>query len=132
MDKKSEEYLRQYIKLTDTIKQSDYFGFKPEDGNKYLTVDITVVNNGKNASKFLPSFGMGDDISAKLLYQSDYEFSATNLLGYDKELHDSTVNPLSTKSGIVAFEIPDSVASSDEELILVISAGKKNLQFKIR
>lgn len=118
--------------VTDRIKENDYAGFTPEDGSKYLAVEISVTNNGKSASTFLPSFGMGDSISAKVLYQNDYEFSSTNLLGYSKELHNSTINPLSTKTGIVAFEIPDSVASSEDELILVISAGKKNLQIKIR
>lgn len=118
--------------ITDSIKENDYYGFSPEEGNKYMAIDVTVSNNGKNAANFLPSFGMGDDISAKVLYQGDYEFSATNLLGYSKSLYDTSVNPLSTKSGVVAFEIPDTVASADEELVLVISAGKDNLQFKVR
>lgn len=118
--------------ITDSIKENDYYGFSPEEGNKYMAIDVTVSNNGKNAANFLPSFGMGDDISAKILYQGDYEFSATNLLGYSKSLYDTSVNPLSTKSGIVAFEIPDTVVSAEEELILVISAGKDNLQFKVR
>lgn len=118
--------------ITDSIKENDYYGFSPEEGNKYLAIDITATNNGKNAATFLPSFGLGDDISAKLLYQGEYEFSATNLLGYSKSLFDTTVNPLSTKSGLVAFELPDSVASAEEELILVISAGKNDIQFKVR
>lgn len=118
--------------VTDSIKENDYYGFSPEEGNKYLAIDITATNNGKNAATFLPSYGLGDDISAKVLYQGDYEFSATNLLGYSKSIFDTSINPLSTKSGMVAFELPDSVASADEELILVISAGKTNLQFKVR
>nr|WP_304058265.1 DUF4352 domain-containing protein [Enterocloster clostridioformis] len=66
--------------IADSIKENDYYGFSPEEGNKYMAIDVTVSNNGKNAANFLPSFGMGDDISAKVLYQGDYEFSATNLL----------------------------------------------------
>lgn len=120
------------VEVTDYIKENDYLGFTPEDGNKYLTVEISVTNNGKNAARFLPSFGMGDDIAAKILYQNDYEFSASNLLGYSNELHDSTINPLSSKTGVVAFEIPDTVASSEDELLLVISAGRNNLQIKVR
>ena len=118
--------------VTDSIKENDYYGFSPEEGNKYLAIDITANNKGKNAATFLPSYGLGDDISAKILYQGEYEFSATNLLGYSKSIFDTSVNPLSTKSGMVAFELPDSIASADEELILVISAGKTNLQFKVR
>ncbi len=118
--------------ISERIKENDFAGFNPEEGNKYLAIEIAVTNNGKNASTFLPNFGMADSISAKILYQNDYEFSATQLLGYSKDLHNTSVNPLSTKSGVVAFEIPDSVASSEEELILVISAGNKNLHIKVR
>ena len=118
--------------ITDYIKENDYAGFTPDDDNRYLAIEISVTNNGKSASTFLPSFGIGDSISAKILYQNDYEFSSTNLLGYSKGMHDSTINPFSTKTGVIAFEIPDSVASSEDELLLVISAGNKNLQFKIR
>lgn len=118
--------------ITDSIKENDYYGFTPEAGNKFMAIDITATNNGKNSATFLPSFNMGDDISVKLLYQGEYEFSASNLLGYSKSLYDTSVNPLSTKSGMVAFEIPDSVASADEELVLVISAGKDALQIKVR
>ncbi|WP_125143688.1 hypothetical protein [Clostridium transplantifaecale] len=97
-----------------------------------MAIDITATNNGKNAATFLPSFNMGDDISVKLLNQGEYEFTASNLLGYCKSLYDTSVNPLSTKSGMIAFEVPDSVASADEELVLVISAGKDALQIKVR
>lgn len=120
------------IEITDYIKENDYAGFNPGDGNKYLVIEISVMNNGKSASTFLPSFGDGDSVSAKILYQNDYEFSSTNLLGYNRGMHDSTINPLSTKTGVIAFEIPDSVAFSENELLLVISVGNKNLQFKIR
>ena len=47
-------------------------------------------------------------------------------------MHDTSVNPLSSKSGRIAFEIPDSVADSADELILTIQAGKDSLEIKIR
>lgn len=120
------------MEITDSIKENAYYGFNPEEGNKYLYVDSTVTNNGKNAASFLPSYGLNNDISAKLLYRGEYEFSSTNLLGHSKDMHNSTVNPLSSKSGIIAFEIPDSIASSEEELVLLISQGKNTLQIKVR
>lgn len=120
------------VQITDAVSENQYVSFKPENENKYLVVDMTVTNNGKNAASFLPSFGFGDDISAKILYQNEYEFSSTNLLGYSKELHDTTVNPLSTKNGSVAFEIPNSIADSDEELILVIQSGNDTVNIKVR
>ena len=47
-------------------------------------------------------------------------------------MHDTSVNPLSSKSGRIAFEIPDSVADSTDELILTIQAGKDSLEIKVR
>lgn len=118
--------------IVDSISDNKYTGFKPEDGSKYLLIDITIANNGKTAGSFLPSYGFGDDVSAKITYQGDYEFSATNLLGYSKDIHDATLNPLSNKSGSVAFEIPDNVAASTDELILTFQSGNKKLNFKVR
>lgn len=120
------------VEITTHVADGEYFGFDADEGNKYLMVDMTITNNGTTAASFLPSFGLNDDISAKVIYQGTYEFSATDLMGYSQEMHDSTVNPLSSKSGRIAFEIPDSVADSTEELVLVISAGQESVEVKLR
>ena len=109
-----------------------YGSFSPDDGNKYLVVSISVTNNGKSASNFLPSFGMNNDVRAKILYGDGYEFSTTQLLGYSRNLHNESLNPLSTKEGDVVFEIPNNIADSSEELILCFSAGNSELNIKIR
>ena len=67
--------------------------------NQYAQIAATVSNKGKQTDKFLPSFGFGDDVSVKLLFGDGYEFSATQLLGYDKDLHDASINPLSSQEG---------------------------------
>lgn len=118
--------------ITDTIKENDYYGFTPEDGNKYLFIEVSITNNGKDASTFLPSISYGDTVSAKVLYQQEYEYSPSMLLGYSNDLHNTSVNPLSTKTGAITFELPDSIASTDEELILQFSGGKSELLFKVR
>jgi len=117
--------------MLDAVKNT-YGSFKPSDGNKYFLVDVTIENTGKNANSFLPSFSVGDDVRAKIVYGDGYEFSATNLLGYSDDLHSTTVNPLSTKSGSIAFEIPDSVAGGEEELLIQFSAGYQELLIKAR
>lgn len=110
-----------------------YLSFKPkEEGNKYMQVFLSVNNKGKEADTFCPSYGFGDDISAKVLYGDGYEFTATNLLGYDNDIHDSKVNPLSSQTGEIAFEIPDSVASAEDELIVQFSSGSDVVKFKVR
>ncbi len=110
-----------------------YITFSPnEEGNRLIQVSVTATNNGKQADNFLPSFGMADDVNAKVLYSDGYEFSATRLLGYDNDLHDSTINPLSSQTGEIVFEIPSTVADSQEELLLQFSSGNETLKFKIR
>lgn len=59
-------------------------------------------------------------------------FSAANLLGYSKDLHDTSLNPLQSKSGSMAFEISDSVANAADELILEFQSGSKALDYKVR
>lgn len=118
--------------VTDKISENNTWGFTPKEGNKYFKIDCTITNNGTNAHTFLPSLNLKNDISAKIIYKTEYEYTSTILLGYSNDLHDTTVNPLSTKSGSIAFEIPDSIATTNEELILVISAGRKNIKFKVR
>lgn len=120
------------VQIVDSIA-ADYGQFSPnEEGNKYIQVFVTVNNNGKQADSFLPSFGMGDDVTAKVLYGDGYEFSASNLLGYSNEMHDSSINPLSSKSGEIAFDVPESVATSTDELIIEFISGNDSVKFKIR
>lgn len=120
-------------KIVDSISGDYGTSFSPkEEGDKLIQVFIIVNNDGKQAANFLPTYGMKNDVSAKILYSDEYEFSATNLLGYSNDLHDSVINPLSSKTGEITFEIPNTVADSDDELLIRFSSGKDELKFKIR
>ena len=120
------------IEILDTISMNEYFTFNSDDGNKYLKINCTVTNIGTKPKDFLPFLAIGDEITVKLLYQGDYEFNSSDLIGYRDDLHDVTLSPLSAETGCIAFDIPDSVAKSAEELILVFSSGNKNIKYKIR
>lgn len=120
------------VEFLDKIPQSQYTSFQAKEGNKYFKIDCTVTNNGTDSNTFLPSVTLGSSVTAKVLYQNDYEYSPSNLLGNQDDLHDTTLNPLSSKEGIIVFEIPDSVVSSDEELILVLKAGRNEIKYKVR
>lgn len=112
---------------------ADYGTFSPnESGNKYAQVFVTATNNGKQAERFLPTVGIGDDVNAKIIFGDGYEFSATNLLGYNNDIHDSTINPLSSQTGEIAFEIPPIVADSTDELFIEFSSGTDVVKIKIR
>ncbi|MDR1771721.1 MAG: DUF4352 domain-containing protein [Hungatella sp.] len=119
------------MQILDTIADG-YGNFTPESGNKYLLITMTASNEGKKSDSFLPSFSIGDDTHAKVIYGDGYEFSQTHLLGYSRSMIDSTVNPLSSKEGDVAFEIPESVASATDPLILEISCGNETVNFTLR
>lgn len=120
------------VKIVDSIAGS-LGSFSPkEEGNTYVQVFVTVENTGKTADSFLPSFCIGDDVSAKILYSDGYEFSATNLLGYTNDLHDSTINPLSSKTGEIVYEIPSQVVHSEETLLLQFSSGNDTVEFNLR
>lgn len=118
--------------VADSIS-ADYSGyFSPDEGNHYGVVSLSITNNGKQSASFLPSFSLSDDVSAEIHFGDGYEFTPTTLLGYSQDLHDSTLNPLSSKDGVVVFELPDSVTSSTEPLSLVFSAGFDSVTFVLR
>lgn len=111
----------------------DYGSFSPKaEGSKYVHVFLTITNNGKETDRFLPSFGYGDDVYVKMLYGDGYEFSAVNLLGYSNDMHDSTINPLTSKDGEIAFEIPESVAEATDELLVSFISGNDSVIFQVR
>ncbi len=119
------------FEFTTNIK-ADYGSFSPEDGNQYGVAYVSVTNTGKESGRFLPSIGMNDDVQAKILYGDGYEFSAANLLGHSDDLHDSALNPLTSKNGLIAFQLPQTVADSTDPLTLVFSAGKDKVTFTLR
>ena len=119
------------MQILDSIS-ADYGSFKADEGNKFILITGKVENTAKESARFLPTIGMNDDVSAKIIYGDGYEFSASNLMGYEKDLHDSSINPLSSMEGDLAFQIPDSVASSEEELLLRFNAGSETLVYKVR
>ncbi len=117
----------------DEITENNMFVFAPDEGNQYLTVDVTVKNLGKEMKTFLPSFVIiKDEVIAKVVYNNEYAFSSTQLLGYSKNLRDESLNPLSIKSGEISFSIPDDVRSSSNPLLLVFTLGKKTLTYSLR
>ncbi len=112
---------------------TEYGAYSPdESGDKYLQVFVTVTNNGKKAERFMPSVSVWDDVRTKLHYGDGYEFSSTVLLGYENDMHDSTINPLSSRAGEVAFQIPESVASDSGELLIEFRCSGDSVKFKLR
>lgn len=104
--------------------ESDYstITYPAGEGNQYGVAYVTVTNTGTEADNFLPTYSFSSkDVRAKIYYQDEYEYSGTIILGYSKDLHDSHMNPLTEKTGILAFSVPDSVADDDGKLVLTFS-----------
>lgn len=118
------------FEVTEAITSGAFTEFKADDGNLYAVVTLTVKNVGNEANTFLPLLTFGDDITAKITYK-DYEYSASNLVGYDDDLHYKQLNPLSSATGIIAFQIVKDVAQSGE-LSLVLSCGSKTLTYELK
>ena len=117
--------------VTTSIKNGDYFSFNADDGDQYVIVTLTVKNNGAAAASFYPSYSFSnDDVSGELLYQNTYEFSSTNLFGYDQDLHDASLNPLSSRTGVIAFSVADEAATSNE-LTFQLTCGKDVAQWAL-
>ena len=110
----------------------EYGYFTPDSGNQYGIVYIDVVNNDTVAKTFWPSFNMGNDVHGNIVYDENYSYSSTQLIGYDTDLHDKHLNPLASASGVIVFSLPDTVVNSDGGLELVLSGGDQQFTYKLR
>lgn len=116
---------------TKKIASSAYTSFNSDEGSTYVVVSLSVKNVGTSAGVFIASYPIGRDAAtAKVFYQGEYEYSGTNLLGYDEDLHDKHLNPLETESGVLAFSLPDEAAASSD-LTFVLSAGDSKYTFAL-
>lgn len=120
------------IDFLSEVQANEFSSYRPEEGNLYLIVNLSVTNKGKQADRFMPSISLNSDVSVKILYGDGYEFSSTQFLAYDEDMHDTQLNPLSSKTGIAAFEVPESISKDTEVLILELSAGVETLCFQLR
>ena len=119
------------IEVVDSIK-GGMGSYSPDAGNKFLQVNATITNNGKSAAPLLQSFSLGDAVQVKITYGDGYEFNPVNLMMAPNSLYDESINPLSSKDGFIAFELPDSVASGTDQLLLQFSAGVEKTSVKVR
>lgn len=101
-----------------------YTQFNPDSSeNQFAVIHLKATNSGKTAADFIPSISQDGDIVASLRYASDYKYVPTALIGLDSNMTDSTMNPLSSKEGVVAFEVPPAVTSGKGSLQLNFTCG---------
>lgn len=118
--------------FVDKISTSAYTAFTPDEGNVYCVVYMSVYNESNSANTFNNSFSFTPS-NVNIIYADSYTYSATNLLGYDDDLHDTFLNPLTKKEGIIAFEVPERVETdSNASLEVQIKEDDETAKIKLR
>lgn len=114
---------------TKKIASSAYTSFNSDEGSTYIVVTLSIKNVGTSANTLISTYSIGRNAAtAKIYYQGEYEYTGANLLGYSEDLHDDQMNPLESKTGVLAFSLPDEAAGSSD-LTFVLSAGKTSYTF---
>lgn len=121
------------VSVKQKIQNGTYQYFKPGKGNSFLVISMSVENKGTKAAKFLPRFGMKDETTvATLYYQNEYEYSATELIGYNKDLTTKSIQPLTKENGILVFEVPKKTVKSKKDLTLNFSMGEESITYSLK
>ena len=121
------------ISVKKKIENDTYRVYKPDKGESFIVVNLSVKNNGKEETTFLPRIGYKDQmISAKLIYKDEYEYMPIQLLSYDKDIVEKKVKPLATKKGIIVFEVPNKVAKKIKSIQFKIGLQNEKLIYKAK
>lgn len=100
--------------------------YSADDGNLYVVVHLSVKNVGKSEDTFNPAYKSDEDeIYTQIIYQDEYEFNGSRLLGEEKNLCDCQINPLSTKTGYLAFNMAEEAANSDDLVLHIGLVGNR-------
>ena len=111
----------------------DHGSFSPsDDGNVFLVVHMALKNSGKTAQTIFKLVTLNTDIRLAVIYDGEYEYISSNLLGYDDDLSNTNLNPLTSKTGVKVFEIASEVADSSKSLALKIYQDKTEFIFDLK
>lgn len=67
----------------------------------------------------------------KAIFKDKYEYTYTITM-IDKDLSNESIKPLSSKTGFVVMEVPDTVANSEDGLILKLEKDKDKATINLR
>lgn len=115
------------------ITNGKYRYYNPGKGKSFVVFSLSARNNGKKTEEFLPRVGYENKmVKATLYYKDEYEYSPSELLSYDKDLVTKKIQPLSTESGVIAFEVPKKVAKAKKQLKLKIGTKAETLVYPVK
>lgn len=119
------------VQIKSTISDSKIYYDSPE-GCKYVAINISVTNNSTHSVTFFPDELYADDIYANLTCSGKNEFVPTRFDDYSYDILSTVVNPTTTDSGEIIFEIPDSIIEANGEMVLNFTVGSDTKSVKIR
>ncbi|MNC35898.1 hypothetical protein D3C75_843980 [compost metagenome] len=67
----------------------------------------------------------------KAVFQDKYEYKYTVTM-IDKDLSKESIKPLSSKTGFVVMEVPDTVAKSEDGLVLKLETDQDKATINLR
>ena len=114
--------------LTPISQSSMAVPIPASDGNQFAIVNVQVKNISEDLESFLPSTSFVEHTEETLIYDGKYNYngrSTEGLMSTYNSLINKTVSPLETKTGYIAFDVPNEVAESEKPLQLKIE-HKKN------
>lgn len=119
------------IEFVDSIPNGELLQFTPGEGNKYALLHMTIKNVGTAVNTFSPTISFGKN-GVMLIYDGQYEYAASRLLGHSDDLHDKSCNPLVEASGFIAFSVVNEVAKTDKPLVARIADSNNTYTVKLR
>ena len=109
------------IEAVDTIEFATRGGtgrFNAHDGEKFVVLDVSVRNTGTRADRFIiPS------MIPSIVYAGEFTYRPVQLASHPDSLHGVSINPLSTRRGVIAFRIPDEVLDSGRPLVFRVDTN---------
>ena len=97
------------------------------EGKQFVIVNAQLKNTAENLEMFLLDTPYSEYTKETLIYDGKYEYSgystASALNIYSSLVH-TTVSPLETKTGYIAFAVPNEVVESEKPLQLKIEQEK--------
>ena len=91
---------------------------KPDDGNKFVVFNVAIKNNYDVALSLLNSTLL------RVTFDDQYIYGSYQLLGNPNDLISATIQPLATRTGFLAFQVPDEVINSENPLVFKNSTNE--------
>lgn len=114
--------------------EDEFLTFTPdEDTNQFLAASISMKNTNSEKKLFNPPIVQKSvDAYATLICNEKYEYDPTMLMGYEEDLNNVTVNPLSTKTGKLHFSYPKELGNATDDMVIRFTSGGKTANITLK